>query len=187
MQTALQRAQSLVGTSPGRPDDDFYPTPPSATIALLNHESFSQHVWEPACGDGAISKIFENRGHIVRSTDLYDHGYGTPYIDFLKTTDKWDGSIVTNPPFRISTEFIVRALDTGCDKLALLAKLAVLESYERTEILMNSPLKYVYVFRNRLKLTRNGLPYKNGGMIAFAWLVWDRSYIGEPVVRWIMH
>ena len=39
-----------------RPETDFYPTPPEATRALLDVESFYDTVWEPACGDGAISK-----------------------------------------------------------------------------------------------------------------------------------
>ena len=32
--------QSNVGTSDGRPDDDFYPTPPEATEARLRVEKF---------------------------------------------------------------------------------------------------------------------------------------------------
>ena len=51
-------AQSIVGDRrEGRPEDDFYPTPPNAVYALLGAERFCGVVWEPACGDGAISKI----------------------------------------------------------------------------------------------------------------------------------
>src|SRR5271165_95785 len=46
------RAHSLVGISPGRPNNDFYPTPAYATEALLDSEEFSGIIWEPACGNG---------------------------------------------------------------------------------------------------------------------------------------
>lgn len=35
---------------------NFYPTPPPVTEALLEVEDFGSQVWEPACGDGAISE-----------------------------------------------------------------------------------------------------------------------------------
>ena len=38
-----------------RQKDDFYPTPLIAIEALLDHENFDGDIWEPACGDGAIS------------------------------------------------------------------------------------------------------------------------------------
>jgi hypothetical protein len=36
---------------------DFYPTPAWATYALIDNEKFSEDIWEPACGDGAMSKV----------------------------------------------------------------------------------------------------------------------------------
>lgn len=36
----LKRAQSLVGFSPGRPEHDFFPTPPDAVEGLLSVEMF---------------------------------------------------------------------------------------------------------------------------------------------------
>jgi len=42
---------------PKRAAFEFYPTPPEATRALLSVESFEGDIWEPACGDGAISKV----------------------------------------------------------------------------------------------------------------------------------
>ena len=38
-----------------RQKDDFYPTPLVAIEALLDHASCDGDIWEPACGDGAIS------------------------------------------------------------------------------------------------------------------------------------
>jgi len=44
---------------PKRAAYEFYPTPPEATRALLSVECFEGDIWEPACGDGAISKVLE--------------------------------------------------------------------------------------------------------------------------------
>jgi tRNA G10 N-methylase Trm11 len=78
---------------------EFYPTPPEATRALLSVERFEGTIWEPACGDGAISKVLEAAGYYVISTDLIDRGYGTGGVDFLKTTEALGRNIVTNPPY----------------------------------------------------------------------------------------
>jgi hypothetical protein len=66
-----------------RADHDFYPTPPEAVRALLSVEQFDGTIWEPACGDGAISRELEAHGHNVVSTDLIDRGYGQSGSDFL--------------------------------------------------------------------------------------------------------
>ena len=64
---------------------DFYPTPPWATYALAENEPFQGNVWECACGDGAMSRVFKDVGLGVSSSDLYDRGYGEIGHDFLTT------------------------------------------------------------------------------------------------------
>ena len=54
---------------------DFYPTPPWATRALLAHETFIGNVWEPACGDGAMSRVLADAGLRVESSDVNDYGF----------------------------------------------------------------------------------------------------------------
>ena len=66
-----------------RKENDFYPTPPEATQALMDREKFSGRIYECACGDGAMSKVLIQNGYSVDSTDLVDRGYGKPNIDFL--------------------------------------------------------------------------------------------------------
>ena len=55
-------------------------------------------IWEPACGDGAMSRILEAAGHTVISTDLVDRGYGRGGHDFLADHETMADHIVTNPP-----------------------------------------------------------------------------------------
>lgn len=63
--------------------DDFYPTPAPMTQALLSVEKFEGEIWEPACGDGAISRELEVAGYKVTSTDLIDRKFGISGRDFL--------------------------------------------------------------------------------------------------------
>lgn len=85
--------------SPKRAAYEFYPTPPEATRALLSAEGFEGSIWEPACGDGAISKVLEAAGYQVVSTDLIDRGYGAGGHDFLKSDKPLAKNIITNPPY----------------------------------------------------------------------------------------
>lgn len=90
--------------------DDFYPTWPAATRALLTRETFVGRIWEPACGEGDMSKELLAAGYDVTSTDLIDRGYGEGGRDFLMEWQPRAENIVTNPPFREAEAFIERAL-----------------------------------------------------------------------------
>jgi hypothetical protein len=47
------------------------------------------------------------------------------------------------------------------------------------------PLKTVYQFSKRVSLYKGGVKMKNSGMIAYAWYVWDKDYVGKPTIEWI--
>jgi hypothetical protein len=180
------RAHSLVGFNPeGRPENDFYPTPPPMTEALLSVESFTGSIWEPACGDGAMAKVFEAHGHNVIGTDIEPRNYGA-VLDFFMCADLLGDNIVTNPPFKLLNDFIGRAAMFQPTKFALLAKLQALETVTRSHLLESTHLSRVWVFRDRRTLWRNGIAATdNGGMIAFCWLVWERDYTDKPTIGWI--
>ena len=48
------------------------------------------------------------------------------------------------------------------------------------------PLKTMYQFSKRVTLYKDGKKMKNSGMIAYAWFVWDRNYVGKPSIEWIL-
>jgi len=185
---SVKKAQSIVGTNKdgGRPEDDFYPTPRPATTAMLNVEKFNGTIWECACGKGSMSKALESRGYEVFSTDKYLKDYGA-HLDFMLAGDLLGNNIVTNPPFKLFNQFVERASALKPEKFAFFGKLSVLEGSERSEILERTHLTRVWVFRNRVTLVRNGIDAKEGagGMIAFAWFVWERGYSGRPMIGWI--
>ena len=185
MKEATRRAQSIVGTSPGRPEGDWYPTPPEATLALLSRESFTGSIWEPACGDGAISRVLEDAGHTVISTDLIHRGYGTAPHDFLTSSLTAD-NIITNPPFTLAQEFVERSLERTTGKVAMLCKLAFLEGQKRKAFFETTPLARVHVFSKRINFYREGQRGKLGtSMIAFAWFVWEHGHEGPPSLDWL--
>ena len=185
---SIKQAQSIVGTSPGRPEHDFYPTPPEMTQVLLDNYSFYNEVWEPACGDGAMSKVLLANNYNVFSSDLIRRGYGFE-IDFLlaHTMPLFTKAIITNPPYTLAEKFVEHAHKIGCKQLALLCKLTFLEGQARKFMFAKYPLARVLVFSKRQTMTRNGEPSRNGGMIAYAWFIWDSAHSGndEPTIGWI--
>lgn len=69
-----------------RETNDYYATDPIAINRLLDAVEIDKNkkVWEPCCGEGNLSKRFEELGYTVVSTDLIDRGFGTGGVDFLK-------------------------------------------------------------------------------------------------------
>lgn len=105
---ALNLANS--STDNKRRELDYYPTPQDVTHALMRFLDLSPRtIWEPACGNGAMSDVLEQYGHTVISSDIRHTGYGEGGVDFLSASRKCD-AVITNPPFNISENFIRHAL-----------------------------------------------------------------------------
>ena len=183
---AAHRVSGVAVDHENREKDDFYPTPPEATEALLRVETFDGPIWEPACGDGAISRVLEAAGYEIISTDLVDRGYGTPRVDFLMETRGLAPNIVTTPPFKMVAPFMARSVALTTKKVALLARLACLEGSERGKIYDSTPLARIWVFRRRITIWRNGIVNSHaGGMTSFAWFVWSHDHKGPPTLGWL--
>jgi hypothetical protein len=182
---------SIVGASRDnglREKDDFYPTPIYATQSLLDKVQFSGSVWECACGDGAMSDVIINNGYDVYSSDLIERGYGDK-LNFLTSNKKVD-NIITNPPYKDALAFLNKAKESSHNKIAFLLKTVFLERVGRYDMFMDTefPLKTVYQFSKRISFSKNNTNYTNytnGGMIAFAWFVWDKNHVGKPTMEWI--
>jgi hypothetical protein len=137
---AQARIAGVAVDADNRQRDDFYPTPPEGTGALLRVESFDGPIWEPACGDGAISRVLIEAGYTVISSDLVDRGYGEPRVDFLLEWQSRAPNVVTNPPFNQVAGFMRQALRLSTGKVALLLRLQCLEGTERSRIYQSTPL-----------------------------------------------
>lgn len=172
--------------------DDLYQSPPEAVTALLNIEKLPNKIWEPACGPGAIVEVLRSAGHDVLATDLVD--YESPHqdesgVDFLipglaESHLDCPRAIVTNPPFKNAHEFVERALDMS-PYVAMLLRLAFLESEKRRGIFDLKSFARVHVFRKRLPMMhRQGWEGRtaNSGM-AFAWFIWDHAHTGPAQIK----
>ena len=119
---------------------DFFPTPRWATFALIENEKFKGNIWECACGDGTMSRVLEETGCAVHSTDLYPRGYGEAGHVSLKPSRTAD-NIVTNPPYNCAEGFVASGVKHARRKFALLLRLAFLEGATRTNtIFAKTPL-----------------------------------------------
>jgi hypothetical protein len=86
-----------------KPNDAYY-TDAWVTEALLPYiPSRIVAVWEPAAGQGGIVDVLRNEKFAIRSSDL-SQGY-----DFLDSSLDVE-AIITNPPYKLTKEFICHAL-----------------------------------------------------------------------------
>jgi hypothetical protein len=163
---------------------DFFSTPRWATFALIDNEKFSGDVWECACGDGAMSRVFEEIGSKVFSSDLYDRGYGEIGLDFLSATGSAN-NIVTNPPYNCAEGFVASGVKHAKRKFALLLRLAFLEGANRANtIFARMPPARVWVFSERITFYPTGVEVKGTGTTAYAWFVWDKDAPGSTELKW---
>lgn len=174
--------------------NDFYATDPNALEIFLDRlkedgVKLHNYIWECACGEGHLSKVLENRGYKVWSTDLVDRGYGKGNTDFLKSLkDEWVGDILTNPPYKYAKQFVEKALEitrSGCYTIMFL-KIQFLEGQARKELFKKYPPKYVYINSARQMCAMNGEFEKyNATAICYCWFIWEKGFKGEPIIRWI--
>lgn len=194
-QQAADRDKAMLGDSGyERIEADFYPTPPENVDCLLSHIVLHRLVWEPACGDGAISKRLGQYGHMVISTDLNDQGYGEPGKDFLTTTElptisryasgapyEEPRAIVTNPPYGDLVEpFIRKALDLMepvKGQVAFFLRNEYDCGSKRMSLFGLPPFhkKIVVTKRPRWIEGSTGSPRHN-----YAWFVWDWRHVKGP-------
>ena len=174
---------SCNNTSGKRKKSDFYETPYSMTERFLfaEHFDYSGSFCEPACGDGAIVKVLSKHAKNVVAYDIE--------ADFLKEIKKYD-YVITNPPFSLAYEFVLKAKQVASRKFAFLLPLSYLHGKKRFDRIYTDkafPLARVYVFTRYPML---GEPLRedgkyNTGMMVYAWFVFDKFYSGEPAIRWI--
>jgi len=170
-----------------REKDDFYPTWPGATAALLAVERFTGPIWECACGEGDMSRVLIDAGYEVISTDLIDRGYGAARVDFLMEWQSRAPNIITNPPFGLAREFVDKALSLTDGKVAMFLRLAFLEGLKRGEWLPSTPLARVWIMSRRVPMQRGRISEAGDGhgVIAFAWFVWEHGFEGKPTLGWL--
>lgn len=189
---SLTAAYVIKSTSKDRNENDYYPTPPIATQALLSRfgDKMPNTVWEPAAGRGWISRELVNSGRKCISTDLYS--YDNPFVnitsgvDYL-TSPPLANAIVTNPPYskNLAQKFVEKAI-SETEFCAFFVRLTFMESRPRHKLFINHPPS-VLVFSGRMNCDESKfgtLKGQMGGMVAYAWFVWGKD-IPKNNITWI--
>jgi hypothetical protein len=165
-------------TEEEREVNDWYSTHPKAVELLCKLEKFEGPILEPFCGDGCISKELEKHGYIVTSTDLIDRGYGKGGIDFFTYWNKWDGNIISNPPYSLALECTENSLNIIPEdkKVAMFLKIQFLEGKERRKFFDKDPPIRVWVATSRLVCAKNSdfEKYKSSA-VCYCWYIWCRK------------
>jgi hypothetical protein len=157
---------------------------------LLELVELNKNIWECACGQGHLSKIFEDAGYNVKSTDLIDRGYGETGVDFLSQTELFDGDIITNPPYKYAKEFVEKGLELVNDgnKVIMFLKLQFMEGKARKKLFTKHPPKTIYVSSSRITCAKNAdfemMKAGGGSAVAYAWYVWEKGFNGDTIVKW---
>ena len=168
-----------------REKDDFYPTPENATQSLLDKQKFEGNILECACGNGAMSEVMIKNGYDVYSSDLINRNYGETGVDFLES-DKQVDNIVTNPPFKLATEFTLKGFELARKKVVMLSKISYLEGVKRRELIFNKDKEErVLIFTRRVPFKKESTQKLAGGLMAFGWFIYDVNYNGKPQIDWI--
>lgn len=184
-------------TDKEREQDDFYATDPRAVDLLLDYCGLHMptRIWEPSCGSGCLSARMEQRGHEVVSTDLVDRGYGQGGVNFFEQETMPDGctAIVTNPPYKHATDYVLHALSLLPDDglLCLFLKTTFAEGKERyRRIYATQPPRFVLQCSERVLCAKNAdfkRASKDGSAVSYAWWIWQRGYRGPTILDWINH
>lgn len=171
-----------------REKDDFYPTPPEPTRALLSAEIDRLRqfpcIWEPAAGDGAMVRELEAMGLKVQKSDLVDRGCGAVIADFYSFS-RGPRAIVTNPPFSECSwgngkaRWLHHALDTiGVTYMALLMSWGFPGAGGLGPFWAKHPPARVYLMRWKIDFTGQGSP-----PMLNAWFVWDKDAPGPTTLH----
>lgn len=170
-----------------REPHDNYPTPPWCVERLLRHVPIPSGSWiDPCAGEGSIIKSV----HAFRS-DVTAYGMeirpecyaplhqlvpGRAAIgDFLATTKLSNfQAVVTNPPYSLAREFIIKSLEIA-PYVALLMRVNILGS-NRYDLLGNN-MPDMNVLSNRpsfvkAKRRENGKLGSNTDATEYAWFIW---------------
>ncbi|MCU7837622.1 MAG: hypothetical protein KZQ83_20580 [gamma proteobacterium symbiont of Taylorina sp.] len=157
-----------------RIEQDFYKTPAWCTKSLLPLISWDavDSFYEPCAGDGAIYDLIP-----MDNKDWSEIQQGR---DYLENNHKPVDLIITNPPYRLAQEFIIKALTHGKTVIMLL-RLNFLESQARYEFWQANPPSHIITLSKRPSFTGKG-----SDSTGYAWFVWGGiGVVKGHTLQWI--
>jgi ubiquinone/menaquinone biosynthesis C-methylase UbiE len=188
---------SATGRSNVRIDQDNYTTPDYTINSLFdNHEFPKGSVFlEPCVGTGNILRkalsylpystyfaIDINKENIDLCSQIStEKKVVLKCTDFLKLSLKGQPDlIVTNPPFSLAQEFLVKCFEVIAPhgQVIFLLRLAFLESGKRKALINSLPLKQLLVLEHRPRFVNN-----RTDATAYAWFCVEKNYKGFTEIK----
>lgn len=170
---------------------DFFPTPPWAARALVEHVIKdlavvkTQSCLEPACGEGHMARALKPYFKELESYDVHDYGYGKRANYLNMHFYDWDW-IITNPPFRLAEDFILKAFMEANVGVAMLVRTNFLEGINRHKNLFTPlPPLCVAQFAERVPMHKGRLEPKGSTATAYCWMVWSKKNKNPTQLMWI--
>jgi hypothetical protein len=124
----------------------------------------------------------------VRSSDIHNYGYGEKR-DFLKYPFRMHSYdwVITNPPFRLAEQFIVRSLDIAREGVAILVRTVFIESVGRYDKLFKSTPPTTFAqFAERVPMVKGRLDRRARTATGYCWLLWEKEKRGQtPQLVWV--
>ncbi len=174
---------------------DYFPTPPWATRALLEHvlpdlkrDAGDMTCWEPCCGEGHMAEPLKEYFGSVYASDIYPHGYGDVGA-FVASggLDLGDRATAphpidwgfTNPPFGLALEVVERMLIEAKRGVAILVRTNWLESGERYNLFRRHVPKYQGLFAERVPMVQFHWDPEASSATSYSWVVWERDESGK--------
>jgi hypothetical protein len=180
---------------PNRNTNDLYRTPPIATYLLCKYSNPPKKIVEPCAGYGNIASELIRNGHDVVCYDLNEYPHALAHITTgvnaldLPKVSGYDG-VITNPPYnndfpRLFAEKSVAEYDYT----AMLLRLTFLEGVKRKSLFDRHPPSQIIFFSDRIRFDSADIePVEKkeqiGGMIAYAWFIWNRG-ADDTRVKWV--
>ena len=160
---------------------------------------------EPAAGRGYMAAVLAEAFGQVEASDVHDYGVGLPVVAYL--FGDLPGPVawtITNPPFRLASEFIDRALATSTEGVAIFARTTFVEGQGRyRDLFSERPPTAILHFVERVPLFKGrvrdpevsywntkankglGATVKPTTATAYSWFVWLSASGGSTVTDWI--
>lgn len=182
---------------------DFYQTPVYAIRTLIERFDFKSNViWEPMAGNGMIAKPLREAGYDVKCSDIVERKFkldcAADYFSCSKPFSSDDFSIVTNPPYSLTNDFLKHTLETVKPRTcSLFLPIRYLEGKLRYDSIYSryKPSK-VFVYAQRLGCFKESdvaasIVNDKGtsSAVAYMWLcfdcdTWDKSS-AKTEIEWI--
>jgi hypothetical protein len=167
---------SATGRSDVRHPDDFYSTPGWCVRAILPHlQPVSAFTLDPCAGDGAILREINHGIGLEINRDRAAQCEGI-YLRNALSPEPWPAcrQVITNPPYNLAMQFVVRALKECDGEIAMLLRLNWLGSQKRAAFHRSRPSD-VFILPRRPSFTGDG----RADATEYAWFVWGLNRGGR--------